>query len=379
MNGNHLVPGQPLQAGAVGLPLSVAGSWVAVAAVELYSLGAGVHVAGLSGHLFGGQRTLELEDGGVGFIFNPLSAHHAQGLVLTVDGDVAAILESYQAVDQEGVAEPSCSECGHSASPQKTAILSLPSGTGKTTMAPALAQWLGCTGIVDEWRPGLPLVAGALHLTACKPAQCLSTPAKQPPTIPATCSTADLLGELHARQDECMDSILWATPQALHNKVCDEIAALLAWTQVVSNIHWRAIGVPNGPMLTSEPSTAAAASTAFNAHAQKAPAQPVQPLKLPESTAEIVWNDSDVDDYWPTSRMAVDIFTDNSTTHIQQSLYQPNEGWNAHKTTSPHLHIGWHGTQTVIDEAGREWTRTFGPCVIDNFGSLADCYTGEPA
>lgn len=256
MNGNHLVPGQPLQAGAVGLPLSVAGSWVAVAAVDLYSLGAGVHVAGQSGHLLGGQRTLELEAGGVGFIFNPLSAHHAQGLVLSIDGDVAAILESYQAVDQEGVAEPSGSECGHSVSPQKTAILSLPSGTGKTTMAPALAKWLGCTGIVDEWRPGLPLVAGALHLTACAPDQCLSTAAKQPPTIPATCSTADMLGELHARQDECMESILWATPQALHNKVCDEIASLLAWTQVVSNIHWRAIGVANGPMLTSEPSPA---------------------------------------------------------------------------------------------------------------------------
>ena len=92
--------------------------------------------------------------------------------------------------------------------------------------------------------------------------------AQQPPTIPATSSTADLLGELHARQDECIGSILWAVPQALHDKVCNEVASLLAWTQVISNIHWRAIGVPNGPMLTSEPSPAAAASTALNQPAQ---------------------------------------------------------------------------------------------------------------
>ena len=247
-------------------------------------------------------------------------------------------------------------------------------------MAPALAQWLGCTGIVDEWRPGLPLVAGALHLTACAPAQCLSTAAKQPPTIPATCSTADMLGELHARQDECMESILWATPQALHNKVCDEIASLLAWTQVVSNIHWRAIGVANGPMLTSEPSPAAAASTAFKAHAQQTPAQTVQPMKLPESTASIDWWgwDNDAPACRPASRMEIDIFDGNSVTHIQQSVYRETDT-DPLMQLPPHLHIGWHGTQTVIDEAGREWTRTFGPCVIDNFGSLADCFTGEPA
>ena len=101
-----------------------------------------------------------------------------------------------------------------------------------------------------------------------------STHTKQPPSIPATSSTADLLGELYARQDECMQAILWATAPALKDKVFNTLSELMDWTQVVSNIHWRAIGVPNGPMLTSEPSPAAAASTAFKASSNLAPGEP---------------------------------------------------------------------------------------------------------
>lgn len=206
----------------------------------------------------------------------------------------------------------------------------------------------------------------------------MKTATKQPPTIPATSSTVELLFELHARQDESMRFILSAAEPSKQNKFFNELAALLAWTQTISNIHWRAIGVPNGPVLFIEPSPVAAASTAFKAHAQQAPAQPVQPLKLPESTADIDWRDSDEPACRPAIRMEIDISDGNSVTHIQQSVYRETDT-DPLMQLPPNLHIGWHGTQTVIDEAGREWTRTFGPCVIDNFGSLADCFTGEPA
>lgn len=32
-------------------------------------------------------------------------------------------------------------------------------------MAPQLARWLGCTAIVEEWCPAMPVVVGALHLS----------------------------------------------------------------------------------------------------------------------------------------------------------------------------------------------------------------------
>lgn len=47
----------------------------------------------------------------------------------------------------------------------KTAILSLPQGWGKTQIANDVAQFLGCSDVVDEWHPGRPILAGALHLT----------------------------------------------------------------------------------------------------------------------------------------------------------------------------------------------------------------------
>jgi hypothetical protein len=43
--------------------------------------------------------------------------------------------------------------------------LSLPPGLGKSTIALRLARWLGCTAVVDEWYPSMPVVEGALHLT----------------------------------------------------------------------------------------------------------------------------------------------------------------------------------------------------------------------
>jgi len=92
--------------------------------------------------------------------------------------------------------------------------------------------------------------------------------------VPPAPNTTDLLGEAHARQDQCMQAILWATAPALKDQVFNTLAELMAWTQVVSNVHWRAIGVANGPRLTSEPSPAAAASTAFKASSNLAPGEP---------------------------------------------------------------------------------------------------------
>lgn len=47
----------------------------------------------------------------------------------------------------------------------KTAVLWMPPGAGKSTHAQAIAALLGCTHVVDEWTPGVPMQPGALHLT----------------------------------------------------------------------------------------------------------------------------------------------------------------------------------------------------------------------
>lgn len=44
-------------------------------------------------------------------------------------------------------------------------IFSAPQGWGKTTHSQALMKQYGCTSVVDNWNPTMPLVAGALHLT----------------------------------------------------------------------------------------------------------------------------------------------------------------------------------------------------------------------
>lgn len=47
----------------------------------------------------------------------------------------------------------------------KTAILTLPQGSGKTLLGHALAARLGCARVVDDWSEGQALLQGALHLT----------------------------------------------------------------------------------------------------------------------------------------------------------------------------------------------------------------------
>lgn len=163
-------PGQPLQACAVSLPVGLAGGGQATVAVEVYALGRGVSLAGQGGDLLGRQGAFELEANGQRFIFDPLGAAHTHRFVSAVEGDVAPIWQMVQAVNQKDHAElgngVSAGAVGHVGTPLKTAILSLPQGMGKTTMAHQVARWLGCTAIVDEWNPGLAVLPGALHLTS---------------------------------------------------------------------------------------------------------------------------------------------------------------------------------------------------------------------
>jgi hypothetical protein len=49
--------------------------------------------------------------------------------------------------------------------PLKTAILSMPQGSGKTRICEQLAARLGCATVIDEWHPRWPMREGALHLT----------------------------------------------------------------------------------------------------------------------------------------------------------------------------------------------------------------------
>ena len=162
---HHLVPSQPLQAGAVGSPVGGTAGGYATVVVEVYALGAGVTVATEGCNLGLAQGAFELEANGKRLVINPLHCRKADWLVAAVEGDVAAIGQPVEAVDQEQLAEFG-NGLGHRHSfGWKTAILSLPQGLGKTTIAKALAPMLGCKAIVDEWSPDQPAVPGALHLT----------------------------------------------------------------------------------------------------------------------------------------------------------------------------------------------------------------------
>ena len=241
--------------------------------VALYAYGHGVETMPLTHSRNGAEKTVSIEYRGLKYVFTPAKAR-------TV----------------------ALSKTSHPKTTAPTAILSLPPGSGKNSLARPLAKWLGCTSIHDEWNPSMPVTEGWLHLTNCTAAECIDAGAKQPPTIPATSSTADLLGEQ-------------AAPE------------------------------PAQPPATE-------------------PAQP--------DTWVSVMDDDWGYGYPVLQSIYVQNECTNTITSIRQAVYTPDQ-------VSTHLHIGWHGTQTHTDSAGREWTRTFGPCVIDNFGSLADCYTGEPA
>lgn len=156
---------QTLQPLAVGTPGSGAAGGDAPVVVEVYALGSGVAVKGEGGDLPGRQCALELEAHGKRIVFDPLSAGKTDWKGPTVKGDVRPVILSLEAVDEEDQAELGFVGCTHEKPPLKTAILSLPQGFGKSTVAHDLARWLGCTTIVEEWSPAKPVVVGALHLT----------------------------------------------------------------------------------------------------------------------------------------------------------------------------------------------------------------------
>jgi hypothetical protein len=50
-------------------------------------------------------------------------------------------------------------------------ILTAPPAWGKTRNAESLRGEYRCTEVVDDWRPGQPIVRGALHLTNVPPSE----------------------------------------------------------------------------------------------------------------------------------------------------------------------------------------------------------------
>lgn len=160
---HHGVPSQPLQSGTVGGPMGPPIGWYTPVVVEVYAIGSGVTLPGERSDLAGREGTLELEANGQLFVFDPLAARVTERLISAVEGNITAVGQTIEAVDEAKRSEVGFQ--GHVGIPPKTAILSLPQGYGKTTMAHALARWLGCTCVFDEWHPGLELQQGALHLT----------------------------------------------------------------------------------------------------------------------------------------------------------------------------------------------------------------------
>ena len=165
---HHLVPSQPLQARAVGLPVGAAGSRHTPIVVEVYALGVGVTLVREGHDLCSAQGTLELEANGIRVVIDPLRSRKTEWLVAPIERDVAAIGLALQTVNQDELAQLGhgfFGSHGTTTSWTKTAILSLPAGWGKTTLAHPLAAFLGCTQIVDEWEPTQPITPCALHLT----------------------------------------------------------------------------------------------------------------------------------------------------------------------------------------------------------------------
>lgn len=164
---HHLVPSQPLQAGAVGSPVSSAVGGDTSIVVEVYALRVGLPSEGQGPDLCSAEGTLELEPHCVGFVIDLLGRREAHGVVPAVEGQVAAIRLAVQAVDEEKQAELGDGFL-HGNSLSKTAILTGPQGSGKSAIARQLAKRWGCAKLVDEWNPSLPIVPGALHITNCE-------------------------------------------------------------------------------------------------------------------------------------------------------------------------------------------------------------------
>lgn len=160
------------KAGQQPQPLAVGGPVGAVqgqrAAVEVYALGAGVTIARDRADLVAREGVLELEANGQFLVFDPCAARLTEGLVVPIEGYVAAVGQSVEAVDEAQGGDGIGAFGAHGGNGQRAAeavILSLPAGTGKTLVGKRVAAALGLQWVVDPWLPGHPLVRDALHLT----------------------------------------------------------------------------------------------------------------------------------------------------------------------------------------------------------------------
>lgn len=161
---HHAQPGEQLQALAVGEPVLVVSGGDAAVAVEVYALSRGVWPGSERGKLTLSELAFEVEADGEVFVFDPTRSVKADWLAVSVDGHVAAIGASHEAVGQPDQAEVGI-DGRHGDPLVKTAILSMPQGSGKTLMAAELAARLGCKSVVDYWTPTKRATPGALHLT----------------------------------------------------------------------------------------------------------------------------------------------------------------------------------------------------------------------
>lgn len=159
------------KAGQQPQPLAVGGQVGPVhgqrATVEVYALGAGVTIARDRADLVVREGALELEANGQVLVLDPLSTRVTDGLVVPIEGYVAAVGQSVEAVDEAQGGDGIGAVVGHGDGDGDghAVILSLPRGSGKTLVGRKLASMLGLRWVVDPWLPGQPLVRDALHLT----------------------------------------------------------------------------------------------------------------------------------------------------------------------------------------------------------------------
>lgn len=164
---DYLVSSQAFQFGTVGCPVCSTESGDAAIVVEVYALRVGVPLPGECGDLRSTQSPLELEAHGKVFVLDVLGTRKAHGLVASVQSHIASIGLQFQAVDEEKLAELG-NGVWHGNPLSKAAILTGPQGSGKSAIACELAKHLGLPLLVDEWRPGMVIVPGALHITNCE-------------------------------------------------------------------------------------------------------------------------------------------------------------------------------------------------------------------
>lgn len=161
----NLVARQPAQARGVSGPVTGRIGGHTPIVVQVYALGRGVTIEGQRGNLPLREGTLKFDAHGKILVLDPLAASHAHGHIAPVKGNIAAVGQVLQAVDQEDLPNVGHGAGGQFSAPLKTVILSLPPGSGKTLLGGQIAKALGCHGVVDEWALGKLLTAGALHLT----------------------------------------------------------------------------------------------------------------------------------------------------------------------------------------------------------------------